>query len=273
MGFVDFSHKDDGLVVLQPFDQFNDVVQCTTTRQFGEANSEFAGISLNVQGVEKGISQRNLALLCKKLDVESDRFILPNQTHGNCVKIIADDYFSLTSNAKNTFCNNCDGLVTNLKNVCIGVLTADCLPVVFYDPGKKVVAIAHAGWRGAASKIVTNVVEIMIKNYGSNPENMIVAIGPSITGKNYEVSPDFSDNFQGVLPTEIRAKAISKKGNKQYFDLHFVTQYLLVESGVKKENVYESGSCTYSSNHFFSFRKMPSQKGSMITCIGLKDKC
>ena len=144
-----------------------------------------------------------------------------------------------------------DAIITNQKKLPIAVLTADCVPVLLYDNQKKIIAAIHAGWKGAYRGIVRNVINFMHKK-GCNPKNIIGAIGPSITQKNYEVKADFKKKF---IKKHKKNKIFFKNRNNQiYFDL---PNYVKSQVKFNKINKIDMSNVdTYDKkNNFFSARR------------------
>ena len=131
--------------------------------------------------------KKNLQIVKNKIKSTAKNIFLLHQIHSNKFIYI---------NEKNTFKSKpkADAVITNQKNIPIGVLTADCVPILMCDEKIKLVAAIHAGWKGAYKDIITKVIHFMIKK-GSNPRNITAAIGPAISAKNYEVKDDLKKNL------------------------------------------------------------------------------
>ena len=160
-----------------------------------------------------------------------------------------------------------DALITNVKEVPLLILTADCVPVVIIDPKNKAVGVAHAGWRGTYDKICKNTIDEMIKNYKSNPEDLICVIGPSIGPCCYEVSKDLVEKFNTNLANHAGEFDIIKD-DKYFLDLWKINELTLKDCNVKDENIINLQICT-NCNHdkFYSYRKhnkTPKRIGTMI---------
>ena len=131
--------------------------------------------------------KKNLQIVRKKIKSNAKSIFLLHQIHSNkFVYINKKNSFKLKPKA--------DAVITNQKNMPIGVLTADCVPILICERKKKIVAAIHAGWKGAYRDIISKVIQFMIKK-GSNPKNITAAIGPAISAKNYEVKADFKENL------------------------------------------------------------------------------
>ena len=160
-----------------------------------------------------------------------------------------------------------DGLVTSLKNVPLLIFTADCVPLVFYDKEKEVVALAHAGWRGTYDNIAEEIIEILINDYNCEKENIKVIIGPSVSGDSYEVSYELVEKF-AVHKIDNYYK---KYGDKYYLDLWIINKGLLKRAGILDKNIAFANFCTVKDNNqFFSYRLDNATTKRIGTFIELK---
>ena len=148
-----------------------------------------------------------------------------------------------------------DALITNIKEVPLLILTADCVPVVIIDPKNKAIGVAHAGWRGTYDKIAQKTIDEMVKSYNTNPEDLVCVIGPSIGPCCYEVSKDLVEKFNINL-ANYDEKFDIIKDNKYYLDLWKINELTLKDCKVKEENIINLQICT-NCNHekFYSYRK------------------
>jgi len=161
-----------------------------------------------------------------------------------------------------------DFLITNKKKVGLGLLTADCLPVIFYDPDKHVVAAAHAGWRGSVLGICKKVLQNMQLTFGSDVKNIQVFFGPAAKVCCYEVSEQFYNN---ALNDTLFEKSIIKKYEKLFFDNGYYTTQQLLECGVLQNNIcYNQYFCTMCSSLFCSYRQDGGAQTRNITVVSLK---
>lgn len=158
-----------------------------------------------------------------------------------------------------------DGLATDEADVPLYTSYADCVPLLFYDPQKKVVAMAHSGWRGTAARIGAKMVHFMEKEYGSRAENIIAAVGPSICRKCYEVSEDVAQAFREAFRPEQFPLLFDEKGQGKYqLDLWEANRIILTEAGILPEHLDVTDLCTCC-NHdkLFSHRASHGKRGNM----------
>lgn len=201
----------------------------------------------------------NKKLLCEELDISLENLIIPQQTHSDNVEIIE------CGAAAQAAYKNIDALVTNQPNIALVLNFADCVPILFYDPIKKVIAAAHAGWRGTVAKIGPKTVKKMAKNFSCEPKNIIALIGPSIGKCCFEVKED-------VLKQLIESvdNKSSNAFSKNHANLKLINKLQLLACGVKKINVCEY--CTSCQNElFFSYRKEEGKTARHSAVIILKD--
>ncbi len=247
--------KNNNLIQYKIFEPFKYLQAFTTTKQtINETNSRFTGDTLET-------FENSRIQLAEKLGTKVNQLIFPRQTHTNCVAEILD----IPSNEiKDT-----DALITNKTGICLCVQTADCVPVLLFDPVKKVVAVVHAGWRGTVNKIVEVVVLKMMSDYQSSLENILAAIGPSISPEIYEVGDEVVKAVRQSIPnSEITLQKNSS--GKFHFDLWEANRQLLIETGVLSKNIEILGECSFqNSNKYFSARKEGIDTGRMVSGVML----
>jgi hypothetical protein len=190
--------------------------------------------------------ERNLA----QQDFTSLRpVVFVNQIHSSDVFVI-DDESKIPSAANRP---KADAIVTNLKNLIIGLFTADCTPILFFDEKNSVIAAAHAGWRGAFGDVVKNTI-LAMQNLGTKPENIVALIGPTIRQKSYQISKEFYDNFLGADENNQKFFIADSKPNHYLFDLLGYVKNKLHNAGIK--NISDDEIDTYSNpEKLFSYRR------------------
>jgi polyphenol oxidase len=188
---------------------------------------------------------KNLTIVKKKIKTKSKKILLPNQIHSN-------KFFYIDKKSKiNKDRFKGDALITNKLDTPIGVLTADCAPILLFDKKNHMIAVIHAGWKGAYKGIVKKVLKFMIKK-GCFSINITAVIGPCISFKNYEVKKDFIKKF---IKKEKKIKIfLSKIKNKNYFNLSKYLAYQLKNLGIKKIDVINKDTFNIK-NNFFSARR------------------
>ena len=198
---------------------------------------------------------RNRELLASTLDIPLDNFTFAQQVHDGGVKVVTEGLQGRGAITQETALEETDSLVTDIPSVCLVVLVADCLPLLFYDTKKNIIGAAHAGWRGTVRCVTQNTVRVLRERFGSVPQDILVGMGPCIGPCCYEVGED--------VISEVNEISVGKEGfiNKRtpdgrgYLDLWKSNESQLLQMGIPEENIESSGLCTYC-NHssFFSHR-------------------
>ena len=169
-----------------------------------------------------------------------------------------------------------DGLMTNVPGIPLMTFYADCVPIYFYDPVRKVVAMNHSGWKGTVAKISQCMIKRLGDEYGTDPTDLICAIGPSICKDCYEVSEDVAEQFK-LAYTEQETREIVYPRESQYkgkylLDLHTANYFNLVDAGVKPENIDVTNICTCcNSDWLFSHRASKGLRGNLGAVIMLPE--
>ena len=188
---------------------------------------------------------KNIKIVCKKINCSLQKLILLNQAHSNKFHFIDKNYKFNKKKLKG------DALITNIKKIGIGILTADCVPILIYDKNLKIVSAVHAGWKGAYKDIIKKVVHFLIKE-GSKTKDLVAVVGPSICQKSYEVKKDFKYRF---LKKDKKSRFFFKisKG-KTYFSLNKYIYYQLKKFGIKNLEIINKNTFD-PKNNFFSARR------------------
>ena len=203
----------------------------------------------------------NRQLFCQYHYIEPNNLFVPRQTHTNNVKCVSEtDDFEET-----------DGLISDIKGSCIGINTADCLPVLIYDPTHHAAATLHAGWRGLVGRIATKGIAMMKEKYGSNPSELLCAVGPAISTEIYEVGDELKPQFADAgFPIE-EIFIDRTDWAKSHLDLKAAIKYELLDNGIAEQNIEISDICTFrNSDMFFSARKLGINSGRIFSGIILK---
>ena len=165
-----------------------------------------------------------------------------------------------------------DGLITNEPGVVLATFYADCVPLFFIDPVHKAVGLSHSGWKGTVGKIGKVTVEAMKREFGTRPEELLAAVGPSICQKCYEVSEDVIRQFQEHF-TEKQQKALyyRKENGKYQLDLWKANEFVFLEAGILPEHIQMPGICTCCNPDFlFSHRASKGKRGNLGAFLGIR---
>lgn len=207
-------------------------------------------------------------------DAELPYYVVqPHQVHGIEIREVADP---MTTREQ---LEGVDALITNVPGVAISVRTADCIPVLLYDPVHKAIAAVHAGWRGTVQRISQKVIDFMHELYGTNGADLKAVIGPGIGPESFQVGQEVADAFleagfpMGRILKDCGPKdptADNPMNGGLHIDLWLANQLLLEQSGVKSQNIQVAGICTYRNNdRFYSARREGTKCGRIINCIKL----
>lgn len=197
-------------------------------------------------------------------NISETNIINVKQVHGTDIMAIDGEIkdFEKISNLEK------DGLITNIPDIVLITYHADCVPIYFLDKKKKVIGMAHGGWKGTYNNISGKMIQTMKRIYGSQREDILVGIGPSIGSCCYEVGEDlgkqFTDRYRDFK------NIVEKRDNKIYLNLWQINYLQLLEKGILKENIILSKTCTSCRvDEFYSYRKENGTKNRMAAAIGL----
>lgn len=202
----------------------------------------------------------NLETLSSLLPKYPCVMVIPRQTHTTNVRVI-------TSVPTVEELQDVDAVVTHLKDFCLCVSTADCVPVLLYDKEKQVVAAVHAGWRGTVGRIVEKTLEVMKSHYGSEGKDVIACIGPSISLESFEIGDEVYAAFEEAGFDMTR---IARQYKKWHLDLWEANRMQLLAHDVLPEHIEVAGVCTFQHHEdFFSARRLGINSGRILSGIML----
>ena len=241
--------------------RFNEIKHCFFSRKGGFSKGLYKGLNCGKgSNDKKSTVTKNLNYVSKKIGVKNTNLILMHQTHSNKVKEVS--YANLSKEI------NSDAMITKHKKIALGVLTADCVPILIYDKKNKIIGCIHAGWKGAFSGIIKKTIN-KIKKKNSNYE-IIASIGPCISTKSYEVDLSFYRKFIAKAKKN-KKYFIFKNKNKKLFNLRKYVNDRLLELNVKVDHINRD---TYKEKkNFFSYRRSSKLKqndyGRCISTISM----
>lgn len=268
--------KDGSRVLLLKYPLLEEtglVKHCFTTRIGGISEGIFSTMNLSfTRGDERGAVETNFRRLSEALDVDYGKFVFSDQTHTvNVRKVTAKDAGKGLTRERDY--QDVDGLITDVPGLVLSAFFADCVPLYFVDPVHRAIGMSHSGWRGTVFCMGKVTIEAMQKEYGSRPEDLICAIGPSICQDCYEVSEDVAEAFRAAFPgheaeilTESPKNAqIGANAKKKYqLDLWKTNEIVLTEAGVKKEHLAVTDICTCCNPEIlFSHRASHGKRGNL----------
>lgn len=242
----------------------------TTQRGQGIGQGAYAGYNMATHtGDEAKRVAEHRQTLCTQLGITPNQLIIPTQTHSLNIATIDAQHLALSPTEQAKALQNTDAVITDLPNLYLGILTADCVPILLYDAEHQAIAAIHAGWRGTVGRIATSTLTAMKERYGTRPEEVQVAIGPSISLQAFEVGQEVYDAFDeaGFHMPDI-AEPFSKKW---HIDLWWANADQLQAEGVPFHHIYCAGICTVEeANTYFSARTLGLHSGRSLTAIAIK---
>lgn len=248
-----------------PFYTFGNLSICTGITHFissGERNISF----LNSDTPELILSNRLQLAECVGFDL--NKMVVGNQVHGITITVVGKGDAGRGASDNQSRLPNTDALVTDVENICLMVMTADCVPVLLFDPIRKVVAAIHAGWRGTIGGIVERTVRLMCEHYGCMAADILAGIGPCIGACCFEVGEEvaaaFEPHYKEVIYT-------GKQPGKYQIDLGQANRTQLLNAGLNAGHVELAGLCTVCHpREFSSYRYDGEAAGRFGTGIMLR---
>jgi YfiH family protein len=246
---------------------FKGIVAGFSTRHEGVSRPPYNSLNLGLNTNDPHHNvQGNRSLLARAFGAKADQLLTVTQVHGTDLLVVDTPNSDVTHFLK----IECDGIITNQPNIMIGVGVADCAPILLFDPVKHVIAALHAGWKGTASEIARKGVSAMVENFGSNPADLLAAIGPSIGPCCYEVDEPVRAAF--ASENEIWEQASSLiSSDKWKLDISIALKLQLIASGLLADKIEASQQCVCCTQElFFSYRRDKGETGRHLGFIMLR---
>lgn len=240
-----------------------------STRLGGVSTGRYTSMNMSfTNGDERENVLTNYKRLCTCVGIDTGHLVLSRQTHTDNVKIVTENDIG-TGIFKESF-SDIDGLITNKSGIALVTQFADCTPLLFCDPVKKVIATSHAGWRGTVKLIGKVTVEKMVNDFSCNPADIIACIGPCIGQCCYEVDDPVFNEFKKIDFLDLSKIVIPKQDGKYMLSLKEANKQILMNAGIKEENMDITDLCT-NCNHdeLHSHRATHGQRGNMAAIIEL----
>lgn len=241
-----------------------------STRLGGVSRDSFKSMNLSFKrGDEEKCVRENYKLFCDASGFDINSLVIPNLTHGSIVEKASKSNRG-SGIFRTTDFIDADGLVTDQTGVTLVTSHADCPSIFVIDPNKKAIGLAHAGWRGTSKEISKKIINKMKDEFGSVSNDIVCCIGPSIAKCCFEVNENAISEFKKINFIEID-NIIIKRKNKLYIDLFQANKQILMNSGVKENNIILSDICTMCNKDLmFSHRASKGKSGTMLAMISIK---
>lgn len=243
-----------------------------STRLGGVSKEYFSTMNLSfTRGDNEADVRENFRRITSAIGVDCESLVFSQQTHTTNVRVVTEENRGMGFARKLEY-TDVDGLVTNVPGICLVTFYADCVPLYFVDPVKKAIGLSHSGWRGTVGKIGKVTVEMMQKEYGSDPKDIIAAVGPSICQDCYEVSEDVIMQFQKNFKETDWPQLFYKKENGKYqLNLWKANELIFLEAGIVPEHIAVTNVCTHcNSDVLYSHRRTGNQRGNLAAFLALK---
>lgn len=241
-----------------------------STRLGGVSTGDCATMNISTtRGDAPEAVEENKRRLAGAMGVKVEDFTFTYQTHTTNVAVVREE-------DRGTRFMETDGMVTNVPGICLVTFYADCVPLYFVDPVKKVIGLSHSGWRGTVHKMGKVTVEKMEEVYGTNPADVVAAVGPSICQDCYEVSGDviakFRDSFEECHWQQLfYQKEEQREAGKYQLNLWKANELVLKEAGIPEDQIAVTNLCTHCNpNVLFSHRATGGKRGNLSAFLALK---
>lgn len=244
-----------------------------STRLGGVSEGCFSSMNLSFgRGDKEEAVRENFRRMGLAIGVKCEDMVFSKQTHTTNVQVVTEKDRGMGI-MRPTKYQDVDGMVTDIPGICLVTFYADCVPLFFVDPVKKAIGLSHSGWRGTVGKIGKATVELMGRQFGSDPADILAAIGPSICQECYEVSEDVIEKFRENFEERDWTKLFYQKENGKYqLDLWKANEIIFAEAGILSKHMAVTNVCTHcNSSVFYSHRTTGNQRGSLAAFLALKE--
>jgi hypothetical protein len=230
-------------------------------RRGGRSVGPFAGLNVSYRvGDDNEVVSQNVCDVKHLVGIHDGKIVTMKQVHGDGIVEVKDKTLKEAGEA--------DGMVTAEAGIHLGVLTADCVPILLVAPKRRLVAAVHAGWRGTLMGIAAKMVGHFDNRYGVGPEDIEAALGPSIGACCYEVKENVTDPLREKWGN-IAGANIQARDGKSFVDLRKLNRGILESAGVPAKQIFQIGPCTSCApDEFFSYRREKKETGRQISFIG-----
>ena len=264
-------HNSNGVVYTASdlFSRAGGVIHGFSTRLGGVSGGYLSSLNLGTnRGDDPAAVRENYRRFFDVLGADLCHIVMSRQIHSDQVRTVTTADIKPDLFAPEGY--EADGLVTDIPGVPLVIFSADCLPVLLYDPTRRVIAAVHAGWRGTAAGIVRNAAQKMIDHYGCRPENLLAAIGPGISKCCFETHADVANAMMDALGMHALPCLETLPAGKFRVDLKRLNAQWLINLGVPEDHISISGECTACHpEKYWSHRLAGDQRGSQIAVLQL----
>lgn len=243
-----------------------------STRLGGVSRGIYESMNLSfTRGDDEEAVRENYRRIGEALGVRPQEMVCSDQTHTTNVRRVGREDRGRGVTGPRVW-TDVDGMITNEPGVALVTFYADCVPLYFLDPVHKAIGLSHSGWRGTVGKMGRVTAEKMAEAFGTKPEELLAAIGPSICQDCYEVSEDVAEQFQEAFPPEVHHRLMYRKENGKYqLDLWEANRQALLEAGIPGDRILMPGICTCCNPRLlFSHRASRGKRGNLAAFLMLE---
>ncbi len=260
-------------LVFPGLDETEAVIHGFSTRMGGVSEGMFSSMNLSfARGDEEGRVRENFARLGRAMGLDCRNLVFSDQTHTSNVRVVTEADRGKGFVREKDY-RDVDGLVTNVPGLVLAAFYADCVPLFLVDPVHRAVGLSHSGWKGTVGKIGKRTVELMKEQYGTRPEDLTAAIGPSICQDCYEVSEDVIGQFQEAFEETYWKEIFYEKPDGKYqLNLWRANELIFREAGLLPERILTTDLCTCcNAKLLFSHRASKGKRGNLGAFLMLKE--
>lgn len=254
------------------FEEMPEIVHGFSTRLGGVSEGIYSSMNLSfARGDKEEAVKENYRRIAAAIGFEMESIVTSDQTHTANVRRITEEDRGNGITKPRPY-KDVDGMITNVPGIVLATFYADCVPLYFVDPVHKAIGLSHSGWRGTVAKIGKATVEKMREEYGTKPEELYAAVGPSICQDCYEVSEDVAEEFRHAFCPEHWGALFYKKENGKYqLNLWEANRIVFLEAGIPEDHISMPNLCTCCNPEFlFSHRASKGKRGNLGAFLGIR---
>ena len=268
---IGLKYKDDELI-FREVEGRTPYLEYPLFKETGVSTGCWSSLNLSfTRGDNREHVMENYNRIAEAIGVSTENMVFSKQTHTTNVRVMTEDERGNGITRPQKY-EDVDGMVTNVPGLCLVTFYADCVPLYFVDPVKKAIGLSHSGWRGTVGKIGLKTVEKMTAEYGSNPADILAAVGPSICQECYEVSEEVAEEFKKNYDSQYWNQLFYLKENGHYqLDLWKANELVFAEAGIKPEHMAITNVCTHcNSDILYSHRRTGDKRGNLAAFLALR---
>ena len=243
-----------------------------STRLGGVSQGCWSSLNLSFdRGDDPEAVRENFRRIGAAIGVKPEDMVLSRQTHTTNVRVMTEQDRGKGMTRERDY-TDVDGMITNVPGLCLVTSYADCVPLYFVDPVRKAIGLSHSGWRGTVGKIGKETVRLMEKEFGSDPSDILAAVGPSVCMDCYEVSEDVIRKVREAFDEELWPELFYEKPDGKYqLNLWKANESIFLESGILPEHIAVTNVCTHcNSQIMYSHRTSGNRRGNLCAFLALK---